>query len=166
MDCHATTLFTVSLYSAKVWNRGFNWPVFSVRMHKKSPNACINKFVMLHVLNMWNNINWESTWIYVKQFLLLLLLWGVALVDIVWSLVVMSTNLYLCFISSLDGLGVLVFKVKWILARLQVHPFRFSLNVFDIMQYIMKLMALVVCTYFVMLKYLNFSTILTPMTCE
>ena len=39
VDCHATVLFTISLSSAKVWNRGFNWPVFGVGMHKKSPNA-------------------------------------------------------------------------------------------------------------------------------
>ena len=38
-DCRATTLFTIGLNSAKVWNRGFNWPVFGVRMHKKSPNV-------------------------------------------------------------------------------------------------------------------------------
>ena len=46
VNCSATTLFTVGLNSAKVWNRGFNWPVFSVnwpvfsvRMHKKSSNV-------------------------------------------------------------------------------------------------------------------------------
>ena len=38
VDWHATILFTVSINSAKVWNRGFNWPVFGVGMHKKSPN--------------------------------------------------------------------------------------------------------------------------------
>ena len=38
-DCHTTTLFTISLNYAKVWNRGFNWSVFSVGMHKKSPNG-------------------------------------------------------------------------------------------------------------------------------
>ena len=37
VDCRATTLFTIGLNSAKVWNRGFNWPVFGVRMHKKAP---------------------------------------------------------------------------------------------------------------------------------
>ena len=42
VDCRATTLFTIGLNSAKVWNRGFNWPVFSVLMHKKSPNVCLN----------------------------------------------------------------------------------------------------------------------------
>ena len=36
MDC---ILFTISLNSAKVWTRGFNWPVFGVGMHKKSPNG-------------------------------------------------------------------------------------------------------------------------------
>ena len=39
VDCHTTIVFTISLNSAGVWNRGFNWPVFSVGMHKKSPNA-------------------------------------------------------------------------------------------------------------------------------
>ena len=28
----------LSLNSAKVWNRGFNWPVFGVGMNKKSPS--------------------------------------------------------------------------------------------------------------------------------
>ena len=28
VDCHATTLFTIDLNSAKVRNRGFNRPVF------------------------------------------------------------------------------------------------------------------------------------------
>ena len=35
VDCHVTTLFTIGLNSAKVWNRAFNWPVFGVPMHKK-----------------------------------------------------------------------------------------------------------------------------------
>ena len=39
VDFRATTLFNIGLNSAKVWNRGFNWPVFGVRMHKKSPNV-------------------------------------------------------------------------------------------------------------------------------
>ena len=39
VDCHATILFTISLNSTKVENRRFNWPVFSVGMHKKSPDA-------------------------------------------------------------------------------------------------------------------------------
>ena len=38
VDCHATILFTISINSAKVWNRGFNWPLLGVWMHKKSPN--------------------------------------------------------------------------------------------------------------------------------
>ena len=38
VDCRTTILFTISLNSVKVRNRGFNWPVFSVGMHKKSPN--------------------------------------------------------------------------------------------------------------------------------
>ena len=42
VDCRATTRFTIGLYSAKVWNRGFNWPVFGVRIHKKSPNGRLN----------------------------------------------------------------------------------------------------------------------------
>ena len=37
VDCRATTLFTIGLNSAKVWNKGFNWPEFGVWMHKKSP---------------------------------------------------------------------------------------------------------------------------------
>ena len=41
VDYRATILFTISLDSAKMWNRGFNWPVFGVRMHKKSPNVCL-----------------------------------------------------------------------------------------------------------------------------
>ena len=41
VDCRATILFTISLNSAKLWNREFNWPVFSVGMHKKSPNVYI-----------------------------------------------------------------------------------------------------------------------------
>ena len=44
VDCPATTLFTISLNSAKAWNRGFNWTVFSVGMHKKSPNGWHLKF--------------------------------------------------------------------------------------------------------------------------
>ena len=39
MDYHATILFTISLNSPKVWNRGFHWPVFGVGMHRKSPNV-------------------------------------------------------------------------------------------------------------------------------
>ena len=39
VDCRATILFTICLNSAKVWNREFNWPVFGVEMHKKSPNV-------------------------------------------------------------------------------------------------------------------------------
>ena len=39
--CRATILFTISLNSAKVWNRGFNWPVFGVVMPKKSPNVTL-----------------------------------------------------------------------------------------------------------------------------
>ena len=38
VDCRATILFTISLISAKVWNRGFNLSVFGVGIHKKSPN--------------------------------------------------------------------------------------------------------------------------------
>ena len=41
VDCRATILFTISLNSAKVWNRGFNWPVFGVGMRKKSPNDSV-----------------------------------------------------------------------------------------------------------------------------
>ena len=36
VDCCGTTLFTIGLNSAKVWNMGFNWPAFGV--HKKYPN--------------------------------------------------------------------------------------------------------------------------------
>ena len=39
VDCCATILFTIILNSAKVWNRGCNWPVFGVGMHMKSPNG-------------------------------------------------------------------------------------------------------------------------------
>ena len=41
VDCRTTILFTISLNSAKVWNWGFNWPVFSVGMHNKSPNELL-----------------------------------------------------------------------------------------------------------------------------
>ena len=39
VDCRDTILFIISLISAKVWNKGFNWPVFGVGMHKKYPNV-------------------------------------------------------------------------------------------------------------------------------
>ena len=52
VDCRATILFTISLNSAKVWNRGFNWPVFGVGMHKKSPNAIILSTDMYIVLSI------------------------------------------------------------------------------------------------------------------
>ena len=39
VDCRATTLFTIGLNSAKVWNKAFNWPRFDVGMYKKSPNV-------------------------------------------------------------------------------------------------------------------------------
>ena len=39
VDCRITILYTISLNSAKVTNRRFNWPVFGVGMHKKSPNV-------------------------------------------------------------------------------------------------------------------------------
>ena len=45
VDCCATIIFTISLKSAKVWNRGFNSPVFDVGMHKK----CANDPVMVSV---------------------------------------------------------------------------------------------------------------------
>ena len=48
VDCSATTLFTVSLNSAKVWNRGFNWPVFCVRMHRKALNVDVSNFTCGH----------------------------------------------------------------------------------------------------------------------
>ena len=45
VNCHATILFTISLNSAKVWNMGFNWLVFGVGMHKKSPTGWINQLL-------------------------------------------------------------------------------------------------------------------------
>ena len=55
VDSRAAILFTISLNSAKVWNRGFNWPVFGVGMHEKSPNA-----VMLKIINHCQKYTTES----------------------------------------------------------------------------------------------------------
>ena len=44
VHCNATILFTISLNFAKVWNRGINWPVYGVRMHKKSSNVVSSNF--------------------------------------------------------------------------------------------------------------------------
>ena len=54
VDCHATILFTISLNSAKLWNSQFNWPVFGVGMHKKSPNDSVPQH------NIWNTFWWWS----------------------------------------------------------------------------------------------------------
>ena len=59
VDCHATTLFTISLNSAEVWNRGFNWPVFGVEMHKQSPNEVS---FALTSLEGWKNVFYYYTW--------------------------------------------------------------------------------------------------------
>ena len=50
VDCRATILFTISQNSAKVWNRGYNWPVFGDEMDKKSPNV---SFVMCFKCYCW-----------------------------------------------------------------------------------------------------------------
>ena len=39
-----------SISSAKVWNRGFNWPVFGVGMHKKSPNVLNSNGILEKIL--------------------------------------------------------------------------------------------------------------------
>ena len=39
----------------RMWNKGFNWPVFGVRMHKKAPNVSFPKTTFAEFSEKWVN---------------------------------------------------------------------------------------------------------------
>ena len=49
-----STLGENCAFAANQSNRGFNWPVFGVRMHKKSPNA--TEIMEKHVRYLMNEL--------------------------------------------------------------------------------------------------------------